>query len=80
MARLVFPQALGKAAAKYFFWPLGLVMPRICWGQDSSLVCFLRSLPVASGSVWESARKPQKGRFPRPMSAAVKANTLNKKV
>ena len=34
MARLVFPQALGNAAAKYFFWPLGLVMPKICWRQD----------------------------------------------
>lgn len=29
MARLVFPQALGNAAAKYFFCPAGLVMPRI---------------------------------------------------
>lgn len=30
MAKLVFPQALGKAAARYFFLPSGLVMPRIC--------------------------------------------------
>lgn len=29
MARFVFPQALGKAAAMYFFSPAGLVMPRI---------------------------------------------------
>lgn len=29
MARFVFPQALGNAAAMYFFSPAGLVMPRI---------------------------------------------------
>src|SRR5665647_567624 len=29
MARLVLPQALGKAAAMYFFTPLGLVIPMI---------------------------------------------------
>lgn len=34
MARLVFPQALGKAAAMYFFCPAGLVMPRI-WRGDT---------------------------------------------
>lgn len=30
IAKLVFPHALGKAAAIYFFSPAGLVMPRIC--------------------------------------------------
>lgn len=30
IARLVFPHALGKAAAMYFFSPAGLVTPRIC--------------------------------------------------
>lgn len=34
MARLVFPQALGKAAAKYFFRPSGLVTPRI-WRRQT---------------------------------------------
>jgi len=29
MARLVLPQALGKAAAMYRFFPAGLVMPSI---------------------------------------------------
>ena len=29
MARFVFPQALGKAAAMYFFSPCGLVIPKI---------------------------------------------------
>lgn len=45
IARLVFPQALGKAAAKYFFWPSGLVTPRICWRQDFSLSSRLPSVP-----------------------------------
>lgn len=31
MARLVLPQAEGKAAAMYFFFPEGGVIPRICW-------------------------------------------------
>jgi len=30
MAKFVLPQALGKAAAMYFFTPWGLVMPKIC--------------------------------------------------
>lgn len=79
MARLVFPQALGKAAAKYFFWPLGLVMPRICWRQNSSLIC--PSCPPW-WSVAQSRRvlrRPPKKRFPRSMSSGIKMKTLNNK-
>lgn len=37
MAKLVFPQALGKAAATYRFTPWGLVMPRI-WEDTDDIV------------------------------------------
>ena len=86
MARLVLPQALGKAAAMYLFLPSGLVRPRI-WNENNTTItihtavmfkfCCQHTVHVCAQLLAPSLCSCSHPGLPCPDSAAEKNHGIN---